>query len=190
MHLPVAAKKLSTLLNTGKSIHIGIAMTGLCISSLSFALPSDRNQQIELNADRATYNQKTGVTTYQGDVSIKQGTIQIQADSLVAQLNPQTNQIQQITAQGGPAKFQQQISADKGIARGEGQKVVYNADTGIVTLTGNAYLSQDGASFRGNVLRYSMNAGDVEATGDSKRRVQLIIPPSATQTQDKAKNHK
>lgn len=190
MHLHVANKKYSAASNTRRQIKNCIAMSTLLISSLSFALPSDRNQAIELNADRATYNQKTGVTTYEGDVTIKQGTVLIQAGSLVAQLNPKTNQIQTITANGKPAKFQQQISADKGVARGEGQSVVYNADTGIVTLTGNAYLTQDGASFRGNVLRYSMNAGDIEALGNSQRRVQLIIPPSATQTQDKAKSNK
>jgi lipopolysaccharide export system protein LptA len=188
MHLPVANKNHFIRFNLSRKIRAGIAISGLLISGLSFALPSDRNQQIELNADRATYNQKSGVTTYEGNVTIKQGTVQIQANSLVAQLNPKTNEIQTITAKGSPAKFQQQISADKGIARGEGQTVVYNADTGIVTLTGNAYLSQDGASFRGNVLRYSMNAGDVEALGDRTRRVQLIIPPSTVQTQDKVKN--
>ena len=33
-------------------------------STASFALPSDRNQQLSLVADRATYNDKSGVTTY------------------------------------------------------------------------------------------------------------------------------
>jgi lipopolysaccharide export system protein LptA len=152
------------------------------------ALPSDSSQAITLEADRATYNEKSGITTYTGNVIIQQGTIKIQADSLVANLN-KNRQIQQITAKGRPAKFQQQISADKGIARGEGQSIVYNSENGVITMTGNAYLTQDGASFRGNTLRYSISAGDVEATGNSSRRVQLIIPPSATQNQSKARSN-
>ncbi|XID76040.1 lipopolysaccharide transport periplasmic protein LptA [Alkanindiges sp. WGS2144] len=157
------------------------------LSSPGFALPSDRNQAITLEADRATYNEKTGITTYSGNVIIEQGSVKIQADSLVANLN-KNRQIQQVTAKGNPAKFQQQISSEKGISRGEGQTIVYNAETGIVTMTGNAYLTQDGASFRGNTLRYSINAGDIEATGNSQRRIQIIIPPSANQTFNKAKS--
>ncbi len=160
---------------------------GLLASVSSFALTSDRQQAITLEADRATYNEKSGITTYTGNVIIQQGTIKIQADSLVATLN-KDRQIQQVTAKGHPAKFQQQISSEKGLARGEGQSMVYNAETGVIVMTGNAYLTQDGASFRGNILRYSITAGDVEATGNAQRRIQIIIPPSSTQTNSKARN--
>lgn len=150
-------------------------------ASTSFALPSDRNQQLSLVADRATYNDKSGVTTYTGNVVIEQGTMKLQADSLVANLNSK-KEIQTITAKGRPAKFQQQMDANKGLARGEAQNIVYNADTGIITLTGNAYLYQDGSSIRGNSLKYSMNKGDVEAQGSSSNRVQIIIPPSSSKS--------
>ncbi len=163
------------------------ALLGLiAVSSAgAWALPSDRNQQISLLADRATYNEKTGVTTYSGNVVIEQGTMRLQADSIVAQLNA-NREISTITANGRPAKFQQQVDVKKGLARGQAQKIVYDAQTGIITLSGSAYLVQDGASIRGSTLRYSMNKGDIEATGSSgasgKGRVQIIIPPSANKT--------
>ena len=150
-------------------------------SASGFALPSDRNQQLSLAAENATYNSKTGITTYTGNVVIEQGTMKLQADSLVATLNSK-NEIQTITAKGKPAKFQQQIEANKGLARGEAQNIVYNADTGIITLTGNAYLYQDGSSIRGNRLKYSMNKGDVEAQGSSSNRIQIFIPPSSSKS--------
>lgn len=150
-------------------------------SAISFALPSDRNQQLTLVADRATYNDKTGVTTYTGNVVIEQGTMKLQADSIVATLNSK-REIQTITAKGQLAKFQQQIDANRGLARGEAQQIVYNADTGILTLTGRAYLYQDGSSIRGESLKYSMNKGDVEAQGSSSNRVQIIIPPSSSKS--------
>lgn len=159
---------------------IGFSVMTL-IAGSAFALPSDRNQPISLVADKATFNDKTGVTTYTGNVVIQQGTMKVQADSIVAQLNAQ-RQIQTITANGRPSRFQQQISAKKGLARGEAQRLIYNAETGIITLTGNAYLNQDGASIRGNSLKYSMNKGDIEAQGSGSNRVQLVIPPSATKS--------
>jgi lipopolysaccharide export system protein LptA len=65
-----------------------VACIAVAFSSVSaFALPSDRNQQLSLVADRATYNDKTGITTYTGNVVIEQGTMKLQADSIVATLN-------------------------------------------------------------------------------------------------------
>ncbi|OTG66472.1 lipopolysaccharide transport periplasmic protein LptA [Acinetobacter silvestris] len=165
-----------------------IMVTSLCVvSTVTFALPSDRSQQISLIADHATYNDKTGVTTYSGNVVIEQGSMKLQAASIVAQLN-KNKQISTITATGSPAKFQQQVDSNRGVARGEASKIIYNAETGILNLIGNAYLYQNGASIRSSTLKYSMNKGDVEASGgssdagSSKGRVQIIIPPSATKT--------
>ncbi|WP_111858645.1 lipopolysaccharide transport periplasmic protein LptA [Acinetobacter sp. CFCC 10889] len=158
-----------------------------CVSAASFALPSDRNQAISLVADKATYNERTGVTTYTGNVVIEQGTMKLQAASIVAQLN-KDKQISTITANGSPAKFEQQVDTAKGIARGQAQKIVYNAETGIINLIGNAYLNQNGASIRSGTLKYSMNKGDIEANGSagtsgtSNGRVQIIIPPNASKS--------
>ena len=44
------------------------------IPMIASALPSDTNQPIRLLADRATYSERTGVTTYSGKVTIEQGT--------------------------------------------------------------------------------------------------------------------
>jgi len=169
-------------------LRVALYAVGLmCFSESAFALPTDRNQPISLVADKATYNESSGVTTYSGNVIIEQGTMKLQAASLVAQLN-KNKQISTITAAGSPAKFQQQVDTTKGVARGEAQQIIYNAETGIINLNGNAYLYQDGASIRSNTIRYSMNKGDVEATGNSnntgssKGRVQIIIPPNSSKS--------
>lgn len=164
-----------------------ILVSACALASLSaFALQSDRNQPISLVADRATYNDKTGLTTYSGSVVIEQGTMKIQANAIVAQLNA-NKQVKVVTATGSPAKFQQQMDGNKGLARGEGQKIVYNAETGILDISGNAFLDQNGASIRSSTLRYSMNKGDVEANGSSSGqggngRVKIVIPPSSTKS--------
>ena len=47
-----------------------IMLTGLTAltASMAFAVPSDRNEPVSLVADRATFNEKTGITTYTGNV--------------------------------------------------------------------------------------------------------------------------
>mgnify|MGYP003582862862 FL=1 len=175
-------KQHSWILSNLKNTVLGVGLSALSV--FAYALPSDRNQPLSLLADRATYNDKTGITTYTGNVVIEQGTMKINAASIVASLNS-NKQVSTITATGSPAKFQQQLETNRGIARGEAQKIVYNAETGILNLSDNSYLYQDGASIRGNTLKYSMNKGDIEVSGSSgatgsKGRVQIIIPPSAS----------
>ena len=164
---------------------LACCLIGVSINSAQ-ALPSDQNQPVSLEADRATYNEGTGITTYTGNVLITQGSIRIEADSIVVNLT--TNRgIKDATAKGRPARFQQQISTDKGVARGEGQSVVYDAQAGLVILTGNALLTQDGARFSGNSIRYSITQGDVEAQGSSQNRVKIVIPPNQSPISTPAK---
>ena len=163
-----------------------VASLAALFSSGVYALPSDRQKPLSLLADRATFNEKTGITTYSGNVIIEQGTMKLQASSIVANLDA-NKQISVITANGSPAKFQQQLDTAKGLAKGQAQKIVYNAQTGIITLTGNALLEQDGSSIRGATLRYSMNKGDVEAIGTpnssgSDGRVKIVIPPTSSKS--------
>lgn len=167
-----------------KAALIGLTML---TASTAWALPSDRNQPISLVADRGSFNEKSGVMTYSGNVVVEQGTMKLQAASIVANLNAK-KEISTITATGSPARFQQKLEANKGLAKGQANKIVYNAETGILTLSGNAMLEQDGASLKGATLRYSMNKGDIEAigtpnkTGSSAGRVQIVIPPSSTKS--------
>ena len=154
----------------------------LMISALTqtaHALDSDRDQPVNLEADHATYNQQTGVTVYSGNVIITQGTIRIQADNVVANLDANRS-IKDVTATGKPAKFQQKISPDKGTAYGEGDQVFYDAALSQITLKGHAKINQDGSIFNGKTLRYGMKQGDIEGSGNKQQRVQMIIPPNAS----------
>jgi lipopolysaccharide export system protein LptA len=145
------------------------------------ALESDRDAPVNLEADRATFNQKTGVTVYEGNVIVTQGTIRVEADKVVATLNLDRT-IKNVTATGKPARFQQRVSLDKGIVYGSGEQLYYDATAALLTLTGRAHLSQDGSSFNSNILRYGMAQGDIEGNGNSQQRVQMVIPPSATRS--------
>ena len=149
----------------------------LALPLYSHALPSDANQPIKLLADKATYSERTGVTSYSGNVIITQGTLKLTADDITMNLSPQRI-INSAVATGRPATMQQVITPEKGLAKGQANTIDYNAVTGIITLTGNAKLTQNGASFAGNVIRYSLKAGDVEATAGGNQRVELVFPPS------------
>jgi len=142
------------------------------------ALDSDRDQPVHIEADKATYNQQTGVTVYTGNVIVTQGTIRLQADTVTANLD-QAHSLKDVTANGKPAKFQQKVQPDKGIVYGEGNTVYYDAANAQVTARGNAHITQDGSSFTGDTLRYGLKQGDIEGNGNGGR-VTMTIPPNAT----------
>ena len=154
----------------------------LALPLYSHALPSDANQEIKLLADKATYSERTGITSYSGTVVITQGTFKMTADNITVNLS-QGRSINSAVATGRPATMQQVVTQEKGLAKGQANKIDYNAVTGIVTLTGNAKLGQNGASFAGNVIRYSLKAGDVEATAGGNQRVELVFPPNNSTNQ-------
>lgn len=154
----------------------------LALPLYSYALPSDADQPIKLLADKATYSERTGVTSYSGTVVITQGTFKMSADNITVNLS-EGRSINSAVATGRPATMQQVVTQEKGLAKGQANKIDYNAVNGIITLTGNARLVQNGASFAGNVIRYSLKAGDVEATAGGNQRVELVFPPSNNNSQ-------
>lgn len=156
-----------------------LALIAITVTSsmTAFALPSDANQPVKLSADKATYRESTGITTYSGNVVITQGTLKINADNITLKLSNKRS-INSVVAKGRPARMEQIITREKGKAKGQANSIKYDNVTGIITLSGNAKLSQNGASFSGNKIRYSLKAGDVEATGGNNRRVELVFPPN------------
>lgn len=162
-----------------KTLSMTALLTLLMLSgSMANALSSDANEPIRLLADKATYSERSGVTTYAGNVTITQGTLKMTADNLTVNLTP-SRDIDSAIATGRPATIQQIVTTEKGLAKGQANRIDYNVKTGIVTLTGNAHLNQNGGSFSGNVIRYSLKVGDVEATAGGSQRVELVFPPQA-----------
>lgn len=154
-----------------------LSLTGLLLlSSLATALPNDREQPIALAADNATFNEKTGIAIYTGNVEIKQGSLLIKAEQISATTDKE-GKILTVVATGKPAHMQQQPSVEKGIATAQAEEITYQARDGLIVLKRNAKLEQDGSSFKSLEIMYSMDKGEIEAKGNTQNRVQLVFPP-------------
>lgn len=148
----------------------------LLSSHYAIALPNDREQAISLSADNASFNEKTGVAVYTGNVDIKQGSLHIKAEQITA-ITDKDGKILTVIAIGKPAYMQQQPSPEKGIATAQAEEITYQARNGLIVLKRNAQLAQDGSSFKSLEIMYSMDKGEIEAKGNSQNRVQLVFPP-------------
>lgn len=156
----------------------------LATADSAWALPSDRDQPVQVTANTATADGKTGIATYRGNVVVKQGTLEIRADEIIITTDKK-GAIQSTVSKGNPARYQQQPDPKKGLVTAEAQRIDYDAKNEIITLTGNARLKQDGSSFSGQSITYNSLRQQVDAKGDGANRVQLVFPPQARELNKK-----
>ncbi|MBB6340004.1 lipopolysaccharide export system protein LptA [Pseudomonas fluvialis] len=160
-------------------ISLGLAAA----SSTSWALPSDRDQPIRVQADSAELDDKQGVAVYRGSVVITQGSLKITGDTVTLTQN-QTGDLEVFTAVGKPAYYEQQPSADKQIVKAYGLTIQYYASNERIVLIDQAKVIQEGNTFEGEKIVYDtqrqiVNAG--RATGAQvstpRPRIDMIIQP-------------
>lgn len=157
---------------------------GLLVPPLALGLQDDREQPIQLEADRAQYDRNTGISVYEGEVAITQGTMRLTADKVTVYTND--NVFQRLEALGNPATFEYQPTPEKEVINGEGQQLRYDATTTQVTITNNAKITQSGDVFTGKRIEYDLANDIVKASSgeDSSDRVQITIQPKAAEAID------
>ncbi len=150
----------------------------LALPGLARALPEDAQQPIQITADNARFDEKSGEALYRGNVQIVQGTLRVSGDTLTLKVDAQGN-LQTARTLGKQAHYEQKTDPAKGLVKADANEILFDNNTGVITLIGNAVLRQDSASFSGPRIVYSTLRKQIEATGDSTQRVQLTFPPSA-----------
>jgi lipopolysaccharide export system protein LptA len=156
----------------------------LAYASLATALPDDRNQEIHIESDRATREDKTSVSIYDGNVTITQGSIEIKADKVT--IHGDGDKVSHIVCIGKPARYQQQPKPEDGLMVATASTIEYYLDTDIVHLIGDARVDQQGSTLQGQRIDYDLNKERVDARGDSngKQRVRMVIPPGQHKGKD------
>lgn len=145
------------------------------------ALPTDRDQKIEIESETAEYREADGLTTYSGNVSMKQGSILLQADKLT--LFAEAGKVNRLLAEGD-AYYEQlpEIGGDKVVAKGRIIEYILSED--IITLNQNASITQEGATLNGNLITYDVRNHLLKAnskSGSSNERVKVVLPPLNTE---------
>jgi lipopolysaccharide export system protein LptA len=152
---------------------------GLLLSGTAGALSSDRQQPLQIDADKADIDQQHGVSTYRGNVHLTRGSMQLFADEVVVKHDGGT--IHLVTATGSPASYQQ-LSDKQQMIRARAQRMEYNIDTGQLLLLKGAELHQDTNVFASERIVYDSISDRVNAGADAaspQDRVHITIQPGA-----------
>lgn len=146
--------------------------------SRALGLPDDRVQAINIESDRASRNDKTGLTVYEGSVVMTQGSINIRADKITVYST--ANKVSRIVCVGKPAHYQQQPEPDAALVIARANTIEYHLERDTITLRKNASLDQNGTVLKGEIINYDLKQELIEARGDEQGsgRIQMVIPPS------------
>lgn len=164
------------------SLLLAVTAAWILCANPAHALPEDRNQPIEIQANSADRNSKTGVTTYTGNVEIKQGSIRITANSVV--LSSYKDELTYMTAIGKPASYSQQLTGSGDVVDAKANQINFDVHKDIVVLDGSGVLRQKGGSISGEHIEYDIKSEHVKAlaaengSADNNKRITVVIPPA------------
>jgi len=160
---------------------LGVLLSTLCVAGPADALPTDSQQPIHIQADRAELDQNTGIATYYDHVVVDQGSMHVTADKLTIEV--QSNQVVKITAQGRQAHYRQLVNEQDPEVLADADTIIYYTQDGKIDLIGNGHLTQAPNEFSGELIHYDIDAGKVDAKSPQSGKVNAIFKPTPQQQQ-------
>ena len=138
-------------LHPGKSTilrNIIFLCASLLFATNTWALSTDKDQPIEIEADNADLDNEKGVTIYRGNVVLTQGTVRMTGDTMTVYFKD--DELDTLIMEGKPARYRQ-LPDDSGIyAAAETLRMEYYELKSLVILIHTASFTRECASFSGN----------------------------------------
>lgn len=153
----------------------------LFVPTLTLALDTDTKQPVYVDADSQQLDMQSNKVTFIGNVKLKQGSININADKVIVERDPKTSSVQRIEGYGNLATFSQ-LSEDGKTLYGEAKELYYVMVDDQLTMIDQAMLSQDDSVIRGSKITYSIASQKLIADGKQQGdRVSTVLQPQAVQ---------
>ncbi|WED26372.1 lipopolysaccharide transport periplasmic protein LptA [Vibrio sp. DW001] len=154
----------------------------LLATSNAYALKSDSDQPIYIDSDTQNLDMKSNTVTFTGDVKLKQGSININADKLIVIRNPVDGSLREIEGYGNPATFSQ-LTDDGKTLNGQSKELYYNVNDDKLIMITDAILSQDESIIKGNKITYKIGSQKLTADSGAGERVKTVLQPTQTTKQ-------
>lgn len=152
----------------------------LVFSGASYALKTDHEQPIHIEADSVNVDEKNNTSHYHGNVHFRQGSMKVRADNII--ITTLNQKVHLIKATGDPAHFEQLPDGEEEKINATAEKIDYDAVEGQLLLQIDARLTQGTNEFTSETIRYATQESQVIATSsNSKQRVRAVINPDKVQ---------
>lgn len=149
----------------------------LALHGSAWALQSDRDQPVHIEADNVELDDQRGISTYRGNVIITQGTLRITGDKVTIYTND-AGALQRAVSVGQPATYKQRPDNKPEDVQARALTMEYFADRDTVVLTEEAHLWQGPNTFTSKKITYDVANDRVDAGKESGGdRVRITIQP-------------
>ena len=141
-----------------------------------FALSSDRQQPIQVEADSLEIRDQENVSIYTGNVHLIQGSLEFRCEQLTLHFDDQ-KQLTLMEMTGTPVTFRQ-LDDEKQELNGRAKQMQYRQSKSILVMSGNARFSHKGNTIEGNTIQISADNESIQADSSGPDdRVKMIIQP-------------
>jgi lipopolysaccharide export system protein LptA len=148
----------------------------LLLAAPAAAKSSDRDQPMDISADRTdALLEDDSVSTLEGNVKIRQGTMEVDADR--AEIHRVAGEIRRIVLTGAPARLHQISDAGEPMDA-FARTITYTPDEDIMVLAGSVEIRQPRGTLRGETVKYDIGTGRLDGGGDGSRVSMRILPKS------------
>jgi len=153
-----------------------VALLLLLLPCQLWALATDRDQPIEVEADQLEVREQEGISIYQGNVKLVQGSLEINADRVVIHFN-EANELTLMEMTGTPATLRQ-LDDNQQEMWGEAKQIDYTQSKSLLELRDSARLSQAGDIIESDLIRINTENSSLQAGSmESDQRVKMLIQP-------------
>lgn len=177
---------------THRSFLIRLAAASLALAA---ALPAaaeraDRNQPVNIEANRVSVDDRNKVHIFEGNVVLTQGTLVIKGEKLV--VTQGADGFQSGVATGGArglASFRQKREGRDIYVEGEAERIEYDSRSERARLFNRAHVSSGGDEVRGHYIEYDAlsenylvtnEPGKTTDTASGDGRVRAVIQPKSS----------
>jgi lipopolysaccharide export system protein LptA len=147
-----------------------------------YALPTDKDQPMYVNANTGHVDKKTGISVFQGNVKATQGSSILLADTVMLHTD-KNNHLIEADAQGNLANYSTLTDVNKPRYVAVAQKIQYFPDKTLIVLIGNAKAVQGPNSYAAPRIEYNTAAQTVVSRASPNGRTVIVIQPSLLQKQ-------
>jgi len=170
-----------------------LRLTAECLISIclfahpasAFALSTDKDQPIEVEADEAELDDLNNVSVYRGNVIVVQGSIYMTGD-LMTVYNTGEDELDYIIMDGNPATYKQLPDNSTVYDQARALRMEYYELRNLVILIRDAWVKQETSTLTGERIEYDTELSKVKAwsnpegdarvtTPEKKERVKLIL---------------
>lgn len=157
--------------------------TAFGVSAAVSAAPEEERGPIHVVTREAIRDEVNGSTILLGDVTLRQGSLQITADQVT--LERVVREGDRISASGSPATVRQESASGGDPIYAEAGRILYQGPKAMLQLFDSVMVQQGNSTMRCERVDYLMNREYLRALGANGQRVQTIIPPERIQSMSK-----